>query len=324
MAQPRLRSAAAIAGKLLVSAALIAFALRGVDSSVVLEHMGRAEPARVALAFAVLMSIALLHARRWEIILARMEHALGFRAALDLILIGYFFNQTLPSAVGGDAYRAWGVYKHGIHAGNAIASVLVDRVLALAALALMIGASAWWLFELVRSPYARAAVVLLCAGGLAGFALLLALPRFAPFLRRWRATRVLLHVAEGARSVVASPPAAAATLALALSGYVLMSYVAYLLAQAMAVELAFGHALLFVPLVMLATILPVSIAGWGVRESAMVVALGLVGVPAAQAFSVSVLLGLVNVASGVPGGLLWLASRKRRGEAAAGRVSPLV
>ena len=311
MAHSHLRNVAAIAAKVLVSGALIAFALRGVDSAVVLEHIGRVEPAVVAFAIVLFTSIAFLHARRWELILDRMEHRVGYREALKLILIGYFFNQTLPSTVGGDAYRAWGIYKHGIHAGNAIASVVVDRVVALVSLVVMIAVGAWWLFDVVRAPLARAAVALVCVGGIAGFAVLLVLPRFASFLRRWRATRLLLHVAQGSRAVVARPPTAAAALVLTAAGYAVTSYVVYLLAQAMAANLSFAHAMLFVPLVTLVTILPISIAGWGLRESSMVVALGVVGVPAAQAFSTSVLFGLVIMASGIPGGILWLLSRKR-------------
>ena len=65
------------------------------------------------------------------------------------------------------------------------------------------------------------------------------------------------------------------------------------------------------PLVSLVTFLPVSVAGWGLRESSMVVALGLIGVPSAEAFSLSVLFGLVVMASGIPGGVLWLISKRR-------------
>jgi hypothetical protein len=51
-------------------------------------------------------------------------------------------------------------------------------------------------------------------------------------------------------------------------------------------------------------VLPISIAGWGLRENAMVVALGFTGMQATEALSLSVLCGLVAMASGVPGALL--------------------
>jgi hypothetical protein len=52
-----------------------------------------------------------------------------------------------------------------------------------------------------------------------------------------------------------------------IAGYGLLSFAVYLLAQGMGVTLSLGHAMLFVPLVTLITVLPVSIAGWGLRES---------------------------------------------------------
>jgi len=81
----------------------------------------------------------------------------------------------------------------------------------------------------------------------------------------------------------------------------------------MGVELDLGAALVIVPAVMLVTMAPISFAGWGVREGAMIVGLGLAGIAAADALAVSVAFGLVQVALGVPGGALWLA---RRGGAA--------
>jgi uncharacterized membrane protein YbhN (UPF0104 family) len=53
-------------------------------------------------------------------------------------------------------------------------------------------------------------------------------------------------------------------------------------------------------------LLPVSLAGWGVREVVLVVALGSFGVPAEEALATSVLLGLCTILVGLPGGLVWL------------------
>jgi glycosyltransferase 2 family protein len=66
--------------------------------------------------------------------------------------------------------------------------------------------------------------------------------------------------------------------------------------------------MVMVPLVVLLTMLPISIAGWGVREAAMVAAFGYVGVDAPGALALSVAFGLVQVAIGLPGGLWWFKS----------------
>jgi uncharacterized protein (TIRG00374 family) len=312
VAHSTLRGIAATAAKAAVSVGLIALALRGIDSKAVLQHLRAIDGWAVVIATVVTTAISLLHARRWQIILARMGHYPRFTDVLRLVLIGYFFNQTLPSTVGGDAYRAWGAYRLGIRARDSITSVVVDRILALASLVLMITMGLWWLLDIIRTPTARWIVVTVIAASVIGVGILLALARFAPSLQRWRATRFLVQVSEGCRAVAADRKATLHVILLTIAGYVAISYAAHVLARGLGIELEWVNSLLLVPLVTLVAVLPVSIAGWGVREGAMVVALGLIGIPSVQAFSLSVLYGLVVMASGVPGGLLWLLARRHR------------
>jgi hypothetical protein len=63
--------------------------------------------------------------------------------------------------------------------------------------------------------------------------------------------------------------------------------------------------LAFVPLVTVATALPISLGGWGVREGLLVLLLGKVGVPASEALILSLMYGFCSAASGLPGLLGW-------------------
>src|SRR3546814_14594568 len=63
------------------------------------------------------------------------------------------------------------------------------------------------------------------------------------------------------------------------------------------------------PAVVLITFFPLSLAGWGVREGAAVLLLGVAGLAADAALAVSVLFGLGMLAAGLPGCFLWLRSR---------------
>ena len=65
------------------------------------------------------------------------------------------------------------------------------------------------------------------------------------------------------------------------------------------------------PLVVLIMTIPISIGGWGVRETAMVALFGLIGVSNEGALVLSVLIGLVGMVSALPGGLIWLLSRDK-------------
>ena len=70
------------------------------------------------------------------------------------------------------------------------------------------------------------------------------------------------------------------------------------------------------PLVSLLTFIPISIAGWGVREALMMTAFALIDVPATDALAVSIKLGLANLALGLIGGIVWivLPAKKIAGE----------
>jgi hypothetical protein len=57
---------------------------------------------------------------------------------------------------------------------------------------------------------------------------------------------------------------------------------------------------------MMVTAIPISIGGWGVREGAMITALGLVHMPSSAALTTSIAFGLIMMLVGVPGALLML------------------
>jgi glycosyltransferase 2 family protein len=59
------------------------------------------------------------------------------------------------------------------------------------------------------------------------------------------------------------------------------------------------------PLSNLVQAVPISIAGWGVREGFFVAAFGLTGVAAPHALAVSILFGLINLLISLPGGAVW-------------------
>jgi hypothetical protein len=85
---------------------------------------------------------------------------------------------------------------------------------------------------------------------------------------------------------------------------------AWLAARALALDVSLLDCLLLIPPIVMLTMLPISIAGWGVRESAMVVGFGFLGVAAPDALALSVAFGLVQIAVGLPGGAVWLAQRR--------------
>jgi hypothetical protein len=71
-------------------------------------------------------------------------------------------------------------------------------------------------------------------------------------------------------------------------------------------EIAPLACLALVPVVLLLSTLPISVAGWGVRETVMVSALGFAGAESSEAFALSILFGLALLALSLVGAIMWL------------------
>ena len=82
--------------------------------------MAHAAPLLLVAALVALLTGHLIVALRWHLILSAEAPSPGPGALVKLVLVGLFFNQVLPTGVGGDAVRAWRCHKLGIDLGAAI------------------------------------------------------------------------------------------------------------------------------------------------------------------------------------------------------------
>ena len=87
-----------------------------------------------------------------------------------------------------------------------------------------------------------------------------------------------------------------------------------MLCLALRVDLNIIDCFVLIPPVILITTIPISIAGWGVREGAMVAVLAYAGISEGDAFILSLLLGISILIASLPGGLIWIKGGYKRGE----------
>ena len=80
----------------------------------------------------------------------------------------------------------------------------------------------------------------------------------------------------------------------------------YLLAIGMGLTVTWMNLLLIIPLVIFFIALPISIAGWGIREGVMVLGLGYLGVSSEEALALSIVFGLSTLIVSIPGSAIWL------------------
>lgn len=308
----RARAFLAAAAKLAVTLALVAWLLGRVDWSSAIERMSALSPVAGLAAAALLTLQLLLLGLRWRRVNDVLGVELGLGRVLRLTWIGHFFNQVLPSGFAGDAARAWLAVRAGVPLGLAVRSIVCDRFLGLLALVALIACT-----TLAMSPPGNRVLPgqdgfrLIAAATLAGLVVLaIAGEPLARQLARWPRARPLAALLRDLQHVVVSR-SAVATVALAVFAHALGAFAVAVAAAGMGIALGPAAALFVVPAVLLVAMAPVSVAGWGVREGAMIVGLGFVGVAAADALALSLVFGLLQVATGIAGGVLWLSGRDR-------------
>ena len=125
------------AAKTVVTLLLLALLFHKVDYAATLRHLRDITPLTAVISLVVLNAGIALATARWRIILQSMGRAFTNWNLFRLNLVGQFFNQALPSTVGGDGMRIWLLYRNRCSFAEAINSVLIDRVTGFAVLGIM-------------------------------------------------------------------------------------------------------------------------------------------------------------------------------------------
>jgi uncharacterized membrane protein YbhN (UPF0104 family) len=244
----------------------------------------------------------ILAAARWWFVMVRpSSDQFGFWLALRYLYVGVFINQALPSSVGGDAVRVWLAHKSGVPLGNSVKSVLLDRILTTFGLILLI---------IIGLPLMERAIPA-APGGLlfittvpligVGFLTLYGLVYVTPYVdhQGWlmRFIAFLLSI----RTFLLSVRNVAPPILSAMAGFTMMILIVYSTARGLSINLPLLECFVLCPPIFLLAALPISISGWGVRESAMVVALSYAGVAPEAALVLSVVLGMTVLVGSLPG-----------------------
>ncbi|MGH6663308.1 MAG: lysylphosphatidylglycerol synthase transmembrane domain-containing protein [Pseudolabrys sp.] len=304
----------AFALKAAISGVLLYFAFAHVNFNLVGQELDHLKYSWLTAAVLLLLAQISLGALRWQLIVQNCESTdtppFTLTGALRINFIAAFFNQTLPSTIGGDAIRIWllGRAQGGWRA--AAYSVLIDRMVGVLVLALMVIVCLPWSFALISNVAGRIALLAVGFGSTGACLTFVALGFLrGGILDRWWMTRHLTGAGAAARGVLLARSSGSLILTYSVFNHLITATAAWCLAQSIAAPLEWSQALLLVLPVLLIASVPISIAGWGTREAAMVLAFGYAGLPESDGLIVSVLLGIASFAAGLVGGLFWILDR---------------
>jgi glycosyltransferase 2 family protein len=291
--------------KLGISVGLIALVGRNLNPTTLAHQLaGQSAMWIVATILLGLFQIGLL-SLRWQQILRALGAKSGLVSALAVTFMGCFFGTFLFGQTGGDVARAVLAPPRQLGRQGIVHSVLFERLASVIGLGL--AAAPLVVFGAATLAHGLPLVVAIAMVPLA----FLALAAIAWLARASRGRGGVLFDAlrefeQSRQRLTRVWPRFALAVAIATVGQLLVAVEAWCLAQSQNLGVPLIDFAILMPAVMLLVALPISAGGWGVREGAIVTALGLVGVGTAPALLLSVELGLIGTVVSLPGGLIWL------------------
>lgn len=275
--------------KVLVSLVILAILIRRADFGEMEVSWDARTAAFVFLGITTIGGALFLSAVRWWVVLWSGSCSLSelFRA----YLLGWLSSLFLPSTVAGDAVRVAVVTRGTTGAGAAVSSIVLERSLGFASLILCLAVGV--LIE-PSAFLAPAALIEWSVTGRQAQIAVLILTGASVLL--WTQRHRLQGLVHGVRQAVSlwsrfgkSPGRMAMAAAVAIGVQVFYIVAWWAFAHALSISLSWGMLLVYVPLVSLVALLPVTIAGLGVREGAWVFLLAPLGAPIAAVVTFSLL-----------------------------------
>lgn len=284
-----------------VSLGVLAVLAWWLDPASVFARIADVSPAWLAAALAITVVQTLLSAWRWRFTSAQLGLRLSWKRAVGDYYVALFVNQVLPGGLAGDALRAHRHARRSAAAGPAWRAVVIERasgqvMVVLATLSVVALVPAWR--EMVSSVWALtgdvwlwpALVVLSC------LALVVLATRCWP--DHWRLLCAELHTALLSSSAL--PRQVAASSAIVFSYALVFAMVG----RGVGVGVDFGLLLAVGLPILLAMLIPLSVAGWGFREAAAASVWLALGLPAEQGVAVALAYGVVVLVGALPGSVV--------------------
>jgi len=277
----------------------------------------------IAVGVAVISLQVLIAAMRLRYSVRLLGHNVRMQGSWVACQFGGFFSHTPISFVGGDAVRVWHLNRLGVPLAEAAKAVVLDRALGFLGMMTLVILTTPMLYGAIRDPRmwlgflfllglgVGASVVFIVLGGVRS------IPTGGARVVRW-----IAEFATVARYLVAHPTRATKAFLLGLAMTFLNIAAIWAIERAYFAEIGFAVVLAAASVSFLIAMVPISVAGWGLREGAFVVAFGLFGVPASFALAVSITFGIAVLLAYSPAAVLFVLARRSSAKATGAECAP--
>lgn len=300
--------------KAFVSLGLIGILLYNVEWDTLLENLGSLSIWTVITVLLIFTAQFPISAQKWRTALRIHQLDYSFNYLLKVLSIGFFFNNFLPSSIGGDAYRVIKTMPQEGYKSRAVSAVLLERIIGFGAL-LFLG----FIGGLITLQYEQNRLVqmyvLICAAGGGAAIVLYVLLRagfFAALLDRIKHVKKLEILTHNLGHIWRNPGMIINVSLVSLLFQVLAVLAISILFDALDTEGTYAKYAVMAAIVGLAGVLPISINGIGVIEGAFVVSATQLGIGYNEAIIVAFMLRILVLPLSLVCGVVYLLDSNRQ------------
>ncbi len=301
--------------KIAITAVLIAFVLWRLNAGTIFAKVGALDPAWTFAAFVAVLAAVAISAYKWGVILRARGFSLSYIRLVRHYFVGLFFNNVLPTTVGGDAVRAWETTKDTGEVPEAVGSVVTERLIAGVAL----GVTALLGLPFVAlTPQLVGLVVVFLIVDLVLVALFL-VPRVAEGVVSKTLPSSFSRIKDGIKNTVVviretlkNPKLFVEVMFLSMLFQVLVAVVNVCIFNAIGADVSLAECIIYTPMIFTITMIPISLSGLGVREAAYWYFFAQVGVSQADAVVTSLCFFVIVGIASLPGALFFAFGRRKK------------
>ncbi len=300
-----------------IAAALTSYLLWSNDPAAIARVTAGADWRWLAFAGGLVLFDRALMAWRWLVLLRPVTTStLPLGAVMRVFFVSSFVGTFLPASIGGDALRAYGVMRHDVAGGAAIASVAMDRALGVVSVLLLGLASALTLSIVVPAGVwvllaTGGAVSLVVAAVIFSDAIGEAASRLTVRLPGVRFRHVTQRVLDAVRAYRHHHGALTGVLAASVAVQVLRVLQAWGLGRALGIDAPLAVYFVAIPICVLIMQVPVTVSGLGTGQAAFLWTLAPAGVPRPEALALSILFIALGIVGNLPGAFLYAVGSRR-------------
>ncbi len=304
--------------KLIVSFVLIVFLIKRIGFSSIIEEISSVTIVWIIFAFFIFLSSHFFGSYQWWLLLQSEEIKIKFSKATGFYFVGLFFNNFLPSSLGGDLFRMFDVHKFSQKGTSAVSSVIIDRFMGF----FVLSCFAVLLFPviIIENVFNRHYIFYFSIFIFAWIFVLFLFfnKRFAqPFV--WIYEKIVpegihLKTREVYRKINHFGKSRSLFFKLIFISLLIQSlriFMHYLVSRSLGIHVSCSYFFFIIPFIAIVSSLPISIGGIGIRESiGMILFSNIAGIQNDIAVSIEFLAYLVAIITSFPGGIIFIMRRR--------------